>query len=411
MKNILFITLPFKSHYFPAFNLANTYRNNGYNIYFTGSNHSEYIVKNEGFNFVTINYLIETEIKDFKNFFGFFLKTLTDKTFRYVNYKEFLRVKEDIFTILTKLNPVKIFLEINIAEYFLFFRNFNIETELFSIYLPTKRRIGIPPLNSNFVPSSTLYSDFVCEYLWIQYKIKRYINNIPNRIAFWNCNDDYYFKRFCKKNNLEFESILNSNYFHSRGVDSLKNNILCSQNLEFSTFKANSNEIFHKNINVRKEFTIQSAENQDLINILKEKKTQGFKIILMSFGTFAYGNPQVDRFIENVIAVIGEMQNVYLLISHIGNFKQLNNEKIRTYKWLPQLQVLEYANLMITHGGLGTYKECVETRVKMLIAPINLALDQIGNSTRVQKNGFGLSIKLNSCQYKIKSMIINSLML
>ncbi len=199
MKNILFITLPFKSHYFPAFNLANTYRNNGYNIYFTGSNHSEYVVKNEGFNFVQINYLIETEIKDFKNLVGFFLKTLTDKTFKKAKHQEFWRVKEDIISVVAKVNPEKIFLEINIAEYFLFFKKFNIDTELFSIYLPTRRRKGIPPLDSNFVPSDKLYSDFVCGYLWSQYMIKRYCQNILNKVAFWNCNDDFYFKRFCKK--------------------------------------------------------------------------------------------------------------------------------------------------------------------------------------------------------------------
>ncbi len=214
---------------------------------------------------------------------------------------------------------------------------------------------------------------------------------------------------FAKKNNFEFERILSSNYFHSRGVNSLKNNILCSRDLEFPTFKAYPNEIFHKKVRSRKELTTQPDENQGLINILKERKAQGFKIILMSFGTFAYGNQQVDNFIEKAIAVINEIPNVYLLISHIGNFKLVNNEKVRTYKWLPQLQILEYANLMITHGGLGTYKECVDTSVKMLVAPINLSLDQIGNSARIQKNGFGNYIKLSINQDKLKSLILNSL--
>ena len=61
MKNVLFITLPFKSHYFPAFNLAHDYKSHGYNIHFTGLSNSESIITNQGFHFIPINYIIQNE--------------------------------------------------------------------------------------------------------------------------------------------------------------------------------------------------------------------------------------------------------------------------------------------------------------------------------------------------------------
>lgn len=407
MKNVLFITLPFKSHYFPAFNLAHTYHSHGYDIYFTGLSNSESIITNQGFNFIPLNYITQNEIKDLKNLFGFFLKSISDQRFVKDKYEDFLMEGNSLISAINKTNPIKVLLEINIAEYYLFFKNLNIDTELFSIYLPTRRRRGIPPLDSSYTPNGSLFSDFICFFLWKIYLLKKYINRKVNNFAFWKCNDDYFFDRFCKKNKVQ--NILSSDFFHSKGIISLKNNILCSEKLEFPNFKAFPNEVFHQSLKNRKESVSISKEDIFFLNILKEKKSQGKKLILMSFGTFAYGNKKVDAFIEKAITVINEIENVILVISHIGNFNYKNSDKLFVFKWLPQMEVLQNASLMITHGGLGTYKECVEADIKMLVAPVNLVLDQVGNAKRIEKNGFGNHIKLNINNHKLKALIKKSL--
>jgi UDP:flavonoid glycosyltransferase YjiC (YdhE family) len=54
----------------------------------------------------------------------------------------------------------------------------------------------------------------------------------------------------------------------------------------------------------------------------------------------------------------------------------------------PQITILKRASAMITHGGLGSVKECVAHGVPMLVFPLDV--DQPGNAARVAHHGLGL---------------------
>jgi zeaxanthin glucosyltransferase len=56
--------------------------------------------------------------------------------------------------------------------------------------------------------------------------------------------------------------------------------------------------------------------------------------------------------------------------------------------WVPQIPVLGRASLMITHGGLGTVKECIVLGVPMLVFP--WTNDQPENALRIAHHGLGL---------------------
>jgi zeaxanthin glucosyltransferase len=58
-------------------------------------------------------------------------------------------------------------------------------------------------------------------------------------------------------------------------------------------------------------------------------------------------------------------------------------------RWVPQIPVLEKASLMITHGGLGTVKECILHGVPMIAFPMDK--DQPDNARRIVHHGLGLS--------------------
>jgi MGT family glycosyltransferase len=57
-------------------------------------------------------------------------------------------------------------------------------------------------------------------------------------------------------------------------------------------------------------------------------------------------------------------------------------------RWVPQIPILERASLMITHGGLGTIKECIFHGVPVVVFP--LLSDQPENSRRIAHHGLGL---------------------
>ena len=54
--------------------------------------------------------------------------------------------------------------------------------------------------------------------------------------------------------------------------------------------------------------------------------------------------------------------------------------------------------MKITSGGMNSIAECIEKEVPMLVCPLSLKSDQLGNSARVVYHGLGLRarIKLDS---------------
>jgi zeaxanthin glucosyltransferase len=59
-------------------------------------------------------------------------------------------------------------------------------------------------------------------------------------------------------------------------------------------------------------------------------------------------------------------------------------------KWVPQLEVLSRANLMINHGGFGTIKECILMRVPMVVFPFEDFRDHATSAARVVHHGLGV---------------------
>jgi zeaxanthin glucosyltransferase len=57
-------------------------------------------------------------------------------------------------------------------------------------------------------------------------------------------------------------------------------------------------------------------------------------------------------------------------------------------RWVPQMQMLARASVMITHAGVGTVKECIISRVPMLAVP--LMRDQFSCAERIVHHGLGL---------------------
>jgi UDP:flavonoid glycosyltransferase YjiC (YdhE family) len=61
----------------------------------------------------------------------------------------------------------------------------------------------------------------------------------------------------------------------------------------------------------------------------------------------------------------------------------------------PQLEILEHADLIITHGGLGTLKEAIMARVPALVIPF--LFDQPTNGRRVEFHGIGRACLPSDC--------------
>ena|SRR5438128_1057394 len=62
--------------------------------------------------------------------------------------------------------------------------------------------------------------------------------------------------------------------------------------------------------------------------------------------------------------------------------------------YVPQLEIIKRASVVITHGGLNTIKECILLGAPMIVFPMEG--DQIGNAARVAYHHLGISGRLES---------------
>lgn len=116
------------------------------------------------------------------------------------------------------------------------------------------------------------------------------------------------------------------------------------------------------------------------------------KLIFCSIGTIGTIGGYEEDFLRRVIEVFRDRPDYTLIMSVCRGIDsaaldpQLPNVQILPF--VPQLQVLRRADLMINHGGANSIKECILLGVPMIVYA--RSSDQPGNSARVIYHGLGL---------------------
>jgi hypothetical protein len=106
-------------------------------------------------------------------FLGLLLKSLSDKNSLKQKYKEFYLSTKFIQLHLEKYQPAIIFIDDNVAHYYLFAINHAKNVVLLNTRFFAQKSENLPPLDSDFIPYNSLFSKLYCEYLWFLHLSKR----------------------------------------------------------------------------------------------------------------------------------------------------------------------------------------------------------------------------------------------
>lgn len=137
-----------------------------------------------------------------------------------------------------------------------------------------------------------------------------------------------------------------------------------------------------------------------------ERKSQPFcwdkvdkskPLIFCSFGNHTHLYENIRSFLCKLVEAMRTRQDLQLILA-IGAYLNVSDfhdipPNVLVVNTAPQLEVLERASLMITHGGLGSVKECIYFGVPMVVFPVTW--DQPGNAARVVYHGLGVRGNLN----------------
>jgi zeaxanthin glucosyltransferase len=115
-------------------------------------------------------------------------------------------------------------------------------------------------------------------------------------------------------------------------------------------------------------------------------------LLYCALGSRVHAYTGSQRFYQTIIDALAQRPDWQAIIA-IGSQLRIEDfhaipPNVLLVNWVPQLEVLQRASIMITHGGLGTVKECIYYGVPMMTFPV--MGDQPGNAARVVYHGLGV---------------------
>lgn len=110
-------------------------------------------------------------------------------------------------------------------------------------------------------------------------------------------------------------------------------------------------------------------------------------VIYISLGTIIKGD---TAFFQNCIESFrGETVDVIISVGQKFDIRKLKNvpDNLHIYPSVPQIEVLEYADVFVTHGGMNSVSESLVKSTPMVVIPF--MSDQPVNATQIEALGLG----------------------
>lgn len=133
--------------------------------------------------------------------------------------------------------------------------------------------------------------------------------------------------------------------------------------------------------------SIDVARHEDETPALDASLT-GRRLVYCSVGTQGHRYPLVGKLFQALLSAARDLPGYEFVIA-TGGAASLGviPENVHPIAKAPQIRLLRRASVAITHGGLGTVKECIYLGVPMIVFP--QMYDQPGNAARVAHHGLG----------------------
>ena len=176
--------------------------------------------------------------------------------------------------------------------------------------------------------------------------------------------------------------------------------ILCPQELDFPHTKKRG-ECYYIEPSI-------DLERKEMAQFAWDWLDESKPLIYCSLGSVAYLYDHAQDLFRAAISAMEQRPDQQLVVAlgphlDVNDFKPVS-ENVLVVNWAPQLELLKRASMMITHGGLGTLKECIFFSVPMIVFPAQY--DQPQNAARIVYHGLGLRGDLSDISAeKISSMI------
>ncbi len=260
----------------------------------------------------------------------------------------------------------------------------------------------IPPFTSRYFPTANnAWSRGIVKILWT----KKYLANktrviLSSTAYFWQ--DSFSItKRIIKEPGHSFyDEFTYLSSFRSRVK---KAPLLILSPVDFDFPREEKNNVFR--LGPLKDFSAKETDDSTRIMALFEKidnwkaKTEN-RVVLCSLGTVTNQHEKKLVSFFNKIKEVALLNPSILFILSVSEHFKIEKlhplpDNVLVFAKVPQMSLLKYCDLMITHGGMNSITECIMNEVPMLGYPLSNDWDQPGNSARVVFHQLGLRGRIN----------------
>lgn len=391
-NTIVLDSFPAIGHFNGFFNLAKWLKDEaGYRIVFIGDSYFQGICVEQGFEYFVLPsfFVLPEEVdKKAKGGLNFLLNNLQVK--RDTSLKKQIEISlnkyRDCFDL---LNPNLVLLDDHYATKSYFYEALNVPVVLVSTMVSPYRRKNVPPFFYDVLPSQNLSSNFFCDFLWTHSLLKIDFYRKWNNFL---CNG---------KTNLKFYLSISENSKYlidfdrsmGVGIKSIPMIGLYPKSFDFQGSDEGKELMYFETLPEHNMFSAKDSRTESVLNHLSQKECV---LIYCSLGTVDQNFKKKRKvFFKKVIKLAYLNKNCHFILS-VGDYLDVNSlpeipNNVTVFKKVPQILVLNQCDVMITHGGLNSIKECIITDTPMLVCPLTFKWDQPGNAARVRFNKIGES--------------------
>ncbi|HEY9009324.1 MAG TPA: glycosyltransferase [Ohtaekwangia sp.] len=392
MARILFLCYHGKGHFNPYFHLARVLQQS-HHVLFSGVAYFHQYIAAQGFQYYPLNTVpfglgLEEWLCQAQKRTPVYWNALKD---RWNDHLYTIR-KQELTALLDQYKPDVILLDTNQTTDFIvlypLLKERKIRFGLVHAMLTSVLTENFPPVNSLVFPDDRegikreikLLRKKKQKRLWLQ------------KLKFFGMDDNAILKRRMRRNNIPAKYISEEERYYGVVLKGLEELIFLPREFDFREAKVYPG---HHHVGFQIDYARQeqgSKEYKEIKDrILEKVNAEGVKVVYCAFGTVPIEDKQTFIVFIKKLAEALMNQRVVLLLAtslELGDLSIKRNVYVQSY--VPQLDVLTYADAFITHGGLNSIKEAIDRGVPMLVYPGESVMDPPGNSTRVVYHGLGL---------------------
>ncbi|WP_085536916.1 glycosyltransferase [Massilibacteroides vaginae] len=413
---ILFDIYPAIGHLNASFALVTKSLKEQHRIVYCAEKEHETMIKSRGFECVIQDYPIEPDKQELRIKGMLFILECLISAFSQNRKNVFFRKIADWENKVKELSPDLVYLDAQCAMRTALYHNLKIpvisvETMPLSLYDP-----WVPPFTSGLIPKQTFFSKLRICLAWKEITLKRKMRNIFFSVLLFN--QDYFsiYKKLFVKYNFPYNEKLDLKRPFVIGIKDVEILAMTPASFDFPRKYPPKCQYAPSRVDLkREEYILNKRYLQVIKNIhLLKQKRPDTKIIYCASGTVR-GFEKRSKIIFNKIRNISLRNPQFVFILSVGKCHNTSYllplpSNMYVFQQVPQLHLLTYCDLMITLGGMNSIAECIEKEVPMLVCPMSLKTDQLGNSARVVYHNLGLRARIKwDSSRKIEKKIVQIL--